>query len=63
MIGLRPMRSESQPKNRKNGTPMAGCLLAAVLYIPLFTMMAGAAGPAGYLSATPVMDTLINKGF
>ena len=32
---------------------MAGCLLAAVLYIPLFTMMAGAAGPAGYLSATP----------
>jgi MFS family permease len=30
---------------------MAGCLLAAILYLPLFNLMAGATGPAGYLSA------------
>jgi MFS family permease len=30
---------------------MAGCLLAAILYLPLFNLMAGAVGPAGYLNA------------
>jgi MFS family permease len=28
---------------------MAGCILAAVLYLPIFNLMANAVGPAGYL--------------